>query len=79
MSSGFISAGTVDSPVGQDVPKSDAKSDEWVKAHQEIQESRRRREEASRQESGKSLFEVLEANKGVPSSILKELHLTEAN
>ncbi|KAI9768351.1 MAG: hypothetical protein M1840_004959 [Geoglossum simile] len=63
MSSGFVSAGTVDASDGQDVPESDAKSDEWARAQQEIEESRKRREEASRQESGKSLFEVLEANK----------------
>jgi hypothetical protein len=76
MSSGFISAGTVDPPTSQTLSKSDAKGDEWARAQQEIGESRRRKEEASRQERGKSLFEVLEANKGKPSSIPRESDLT---
>ncbi|KAH0537638.1 hypothetical protein FGG08_005589 [Glutinoglossum americanum] len=63
MSSGFVSAGTIDPSSNQDPPESDAKSDEWARAQQEIEESRRRKEEAGRQEGGKSLFEVLEANK----------------
>jgi hypothetical protein len=74
MSSGFVSAGTIDPSGDQDLPKSDAKSGEWARAHQEIEESRRRKEEAGRQEGGKSLFEVLEANKGRLSSIPAEYH-----
>ena len=69
MSSGFVSASTVDPSTDQGLPRSDAKGDEWTRAQREIEESRRRKQEASRQESGKSLFEVLEANKGRPSSI----------
>ncbi|KAI9782710.1 MAG: hypothetical protein M1839_004698 [Geoglossum umbratile] len=72
MSSGFISAGTVDPPTSQTLSKSDAKGDEWASAQQEIEESRRRKEEASRQERGKSLFEVLEANKARKQEAFEE-------
>ena len=56
MSSGFISGGTNDAPTERD--------DEWRKAQQEIEASRRRKEEESRQDNGKTLYEVLQANKG---------------
>ena len=56
MSSGFVSAGTSDNPIERD--------DEWLKAQQEIEAKRRRTEEEGRQEGGKSLYEVLQNNKG---------------
>ena len=56
MSSGFISGGTADQPVERD--------DEWRKAQQEIEERRRQKEEESRQSDGKSLYEILQNNKG---------------
>lgn len=56
MSSGFVSGGTTDNPIERD--------DEWLKAQQEIEATRRRKEEESRQEGGKTLYEVLQSNKG---------------
>lgn len=57
MSSGFISGGTTENPT--------VRSDEWLAAQQEIEASRRRKaEEASRQQDGKTLYEVLQGNKG---------------
>lgn len=56
MSSGFISGGTTDAPIERD--------DEWLKAQQEIEANRRRKEEESRQEGGKTLYDILQANKG---------------
>lgn len=56
MSSGFVSGGTTDNPVVRD--------DEWLRAQGEIEANRRRKEEESRQEGGKSLYEVLQGNKG---------------
>ncbi|KAL8776749.1 MAG: hypothetical protein Q9213_008148 [Squamulea squamosa] len=56
MSSGFISGGTTDKPIERD--------DEWLKAQQEIEANRRRKEEKEKQEGGKSLFEILQNNKG---------------
>jgi hypothetical protein len=55
MSSGFVFGGTTDQPIERD--------DEWLKAQQEIEANRRRREEESRQEGGKSLYKVLQGNK----------------
>lgn len=56
MSSGFVSGGTTDAPIERD--------DEWRKAQQEIEANRRRKEEESRQDGGRTLYEVLQANKG---------------
>lgn len=56
MSSRFVSAGTTDDPIERD--------DEWLKAQQELEASRRMKEEATKQESGKTLYEVLQSNKG---------------
>ncbi|KAH0547941.1 hypothetical protein GP486_008318 [Trichoglossum hirsutum] len=72
MSSGFISAGAIDPSADQDPPKSHVKADEWARAQQEIEDSRRRKEEAGRQEGGKSLFEVLEANKARKQEAFEE-------
>jgi FAM192A/Fyv6, N-terminal domain len=57
MSSGFVAA-------GQD--PSAGEGDEWDKARKELEANRKRKEEAAQQADGKSLFEVLEANKGMP-------------
>lgn len=57
MSSGrFVSGGTVDEPIERD--------EEWLKAQQELEAQRRTKEAASHENDGKSLFEVLQANKG---------------
>ncbi|TGO42991.1 hypothetical protein BHYA_0004g01180 [Botrytis hyacinthi] len=56
MSSGFVSGGTADAPT--------ERSDEWLAAQQEIEANRRRKAIEARQQDGKSLFEILEANKG---------------
>ncbi len=56
MSSGFVSSGTTDQPIERD--------DEWLKAQQEIEATRRRKDEESRQDGGKTLYDTLQANKG---------------
>ena len=56
MSSGFVSGGTTDAPIERD--------DEWLKAQQEIEANRRRKEEEGRQEGGKTLYDILQGNKG---------------
>lgn len=53
----FVPAGSLDKPT--------KRGDEWLKAQQEIDENRKRKEAEGRQDSGKSLYEVLQANKGV--------------
>ena len=58
MSSGFVSGGTADAPV--------ERSNEWLAAQKEIEANRQRKlDEQARESSGKSLFETLEANKGL--------------
>jgi len=57
MSSGFVSGGTADAPI--------ERSDEWLAAQKEIEANRRRKEEESRQSDGRSLYDTLQANKGV--------------
>lgn len=63
MSSGFVSGGTTDNPIQRD--------DEWLEAQKEVEANRRRKEEEARQEGGKTLYEVLQNNKGdyMPPSI----------
>lgn len=56
MTSKFVSAGQVDD--------SGQSTDEWEKAKRDIEETRRRKEEEGRQDGGKSLYEVLQQNKG---------------
>lgn len=56
MTSQFVSAGLEDD-TSQNI-------DEWERAKRDIEETRRRKEEEGRQEGGKSLFEVLQQNKG---------------
>ena len=55
MSSEFVSGGTTDKPLERD--------DEWREAQQEI-EGRRRQQQESRQGGEKSLYEILQNNKG---------------
>lgn len=68
MSSGFVSGGTSDKPIQRD--------DEWLKAQEELEATRRRKEESSRQEGGKTLYEVLQANKGDYNGSIKERLVT---
>lgn len=56
MSSGFVSGGTVDAPI--------ERSDEWLAAQAELEANRARKAAEARQNDGRSLYEVLEANKG---------------
>ena len=56
MSSGFVAGGTADNPI--------ERNDEWRQAQQEIEAKRREKEELGKQNEGKSLYEVLQANKG---------------
>lgn len=56
MSSGFVSGGTTDYPNERD--------ELWIKAQQELEATRRRKEEEGRQENGKTLYDILQANKG---------------
>ena len=58
MSSGFVSAAQND------------EGDAWVKAQQEVEERRREKAKEGIQEDGKSLFEVLQANKGEIHSLI---------
>ncbi|MCJ1417994.1 hypothetical protein MMC32_004339 [Xylographa parallela] len=64
MSSGFVSGGTADEPIERD--------DEWLKAQQELEATRRRKEEESRQTGGKSLYEVLQQNKAAKQDAFEE-------
>ena len=57
MSSGFVPGGTAEEPIQRD--------DAWLKAQAEAEANRRRKEEDSRQDGGKSLYDVLQQNKGV--------------
>ena len=56
MSSGFVSGGTTDKPIERD--------NEWLQVQTELEANRRRKEEEAQQAGGKSLYEVLEQNKG---------------
>lgn len=68
MSSGFVSGGTTDAPI--------ERSDEWLAAQVELEANRRRKaDEAAAQNSGRSLFETLEANKGFFALIAQPLPL----
>lgn len=62
MASGFVSGGTTDAPT--------ERSDGWLAAQQEIETNRQRKAAEARQSSGKSLFETLEANKGIATEPL---------
>ncbi|CAD6446600.1 ca15fb6f-5a66-4546-981d-9bfc8c295729 [Sclerotinia trifoliorum] len=64
MSSGFVSGGTADAPT--------QRSDEWLAAQQEIEANRQRKAIEARQQDGKSLFEILEANKAAKQDAFEE-------
>ncbi|KAL8921025.1 MAG: hypothetical protein Q9208_005916 [Pyrenodesmia sp. 3 TL-2023] len=64
MSSGFVSGGTTDKPVERD--------DEWLRAQQEIEANRRRKEEEGKQDGGKSLYEILQNNKAAKQEAFEE-------
>ncbi|KAF1981235.1 hypothetical protein K402DRAFT_415623 [Aulographum hederae CBS 113979] len=64
MPSGFVSGGTIDEPVERD--------DEWKKAQQEIEEKHKQRAAAAVQNGGKSLYEVLQANKAAKQEAFEE-------
>jgi hypothetical protein len=55
MSSGFVSGGTVEQPTERD--------DEWCQAQKELEEARKAKADLAAQHDGKSLFEILQANK----------------
>lgn len=56
MPSGFVPGGTTDQPTERD--------SEWLQAQKDIEATRLRKEEEHRQEGGKTLYEVLQQNKG---------------
>ncbi|OCK97397.1 uncharacterized protein K441DRAFT_630282 [Cenococcum geophilum 1.58] len=60
----FVSGGTNEQPLERD--------DGWLKAQNEIEEARRRKEEEGRQADGKSLYEVLQANKAAKQEAFEE-------
>ncbi|KAL9037573.1 MAG: hypothetical protein Q9214_005642 [Letrouitia sp. 1 TL-2023] len=64
MSSGFVSGGTTDNPIARD--------EEWLKAQQEVEANRLRKEEEGRQEGGKSLYEVLQNNKAAKQEAFEQ-------
>jgi hypothetical protein len=62
MSSGFVSGGTTDAPIERDAA--------WLVAQREIEANIQKKAiEARRQTDGKSLYETLEANKGMASVV----------
>ena len=69
MSSGFVSAGTNEEPI--------KRSDEWLAARQEIEANRQREAIEARQSGGRSLFETLKANEGIPRSHISALILSQ--
>ncbi|KEQ73630.1 hypothetical protein M436DRAFT_45896 [Aureobasidium namibiae CBS 147.97] len=60
----FVSGGTVDKPTERD--------DEWLKAQETIEAARRKKEDEARQHGGKSLYEVLQANKDAKQEAFEE-------
>lgn len=80
MSSGFVSGGTIDDSLasGSDAKfetrketKGDSKGDDaWRLAQEQLAESQRKKEEAQHANEGKSLYEVLQANKGDYTTLL---------
>ncbi|KAF2668023.1 NEFA-interacting nuclear protein NIP30 [Microthyrium microscopicum] len=64
MSSGFVTGGSLDKPTERDA--------EWLRAEQELEEQRKRKAALEAQNGGKSLFEVLEANKAAKQEAFEE-------
>ncbi|KAF1817502.1 hypothetical protein P152DRAFT_454092 [Eremomyces bilateralis CBS 781.70] len=60
----FVSGGTIDAPIDRD--------DEWKQAQQELEEARRKKFEQEQQQDGRSLYEVLEANKAAKQEAFEE-------
>ncbi|KAF2093102.1 hypothetical protein NA57DRAFT_25722, partial [Rhizodiscina lignyota] len=60
----FVPAGTLEEPVNRD--------EEWAKAQQDIEANRKQKEEEGKQEGGKSLYEVLQANKAAKQDAFEE-------
>lgn len=56
MASGFVPGGTINRPIERD--------DEWLRAELELEEERKRKAELGKQQDGKSLYDVLQENKG---------------
>lgn len=52
----FVSGGTIDKPIERD--------DEWRKAQEEVEAAHLRKLKENEQQDGRSLYEVLQANKG---------------
>jgi hypothetical protein len=52
----FVSAGSTDDPSEHD--------EAWLKAHEAIEATGKKKTEIGQQEGGKSLYETLQANKG---------------
>ena len=60
MASRFVSGGTLENPTERD--------SEWLQAQQDLEAQRRQREdERDKRQDGKTLYEVLQANKGILS------------
>ncbi|KAL5397080.1 hypothetical protein PMIN06_005917 [Paraphaeosphaeria minitans] len=64
MSNGFVSGGTIDAPNERD--------DEWRSAQAELEAKRLEREDRDKQHDGKSLYEVLQANKAAKQDAFEE-------
>ncbi|KAJ4296533.1 hypothetical protein N0V90_006578 [Kalmusia sp. IMI 367209] len=64
MSSGFVSGGTIEEPTERD--------DEWRAAQAELEQKRREKEDRDKQHDGKSLYEVLQANKAAKQEAFEE-------
>jgi hypothetical protein len=52
----WVKGGTAEKPIERD--------EEWLRAQRELEAERLRKEEIAQQTEGKSLFEVLQQNKG---------------
>ena len=66
MSSGFVPAGSEETFFRKD--------DDWLRAQQAIEASRRAKQEEGKQEGGKSLYEVLQQNKSRSAKWLEGGH-----
>ncbi|KAJ4354620.1 uncharacterized protein N0V89_006357 [Didymosphaeria variabile] len=64
MSSGFVSGGTTDKPTERD--------EEWRVAQAELEAKRLEKEDRDKQHDGKSLYEVLQANKAAKQDAFEE-------
>lgn len=75
MSSGFSSGGVIfggekQAEQQQEEKKDEAQDDQWANVKRELDEDRARREQEGKQENGKSLYEILQQNKGRYSGCL---------